>query len=151
MEDELLTQRRFGAQEQGTTAHSGGIMYVVNFGHPLSSEQKRSIEKLTGQPVEELIELKVHFDHARPFGEQAAALVDQVPLTPEQWQTQPLVVNPPSLAPISCAVLAELHGRMGYFPSILRMRPVADRLPPQYEVAEIIDLQAVRDRARSRR
>ncbi len=45
-------------------------------------------------------------------------------------------------------LLAELHGRMGYFPAIVRIRPVVDSLPPRYEVAEIINLQNVRETAR---
>jgi hypothetical protein len=60
-------------------------------------------------------------------------------------------VNLPSLNHIAACVLAELHGRMGYFPTILRMRPVAGSTPPQFEVAEIINLQAVRDQARTTR
>jgi hypothetical protein len=40
---------------------------------------------------------------------------------------------------------------MGYFPATLRLRPVAETTPPQFEVAEIINLQAVRDRARQMR
>jgi hypothetical protein len=48
-------------------------------------------------------------------------------------------------------LLAELHGQMGYFPSCLRMRPVANARPPRYEVAEVLDLQAVRDAARAKR
>ncbi len=48
-------------------------------------------------------------------------------------------------------LLAELHGRMGYFPSILRLRPVRDSLPPAFEIAEILNLQALRDRARQRK
>jgi len=31
------------------------------------------------------------------------------------------------------------------------MRPVPDSVPPRYEVAEVLDLQAVRDRAREKR
>ena len=31
---------------------------------------------------------------------------------------------------------------MGYFPAIIRVRPVAGSTPPTYEVAEIINLQA---------
>jgi hypothetical protein len=49
------------------------------------------------------------------------------------------------------ALLAELHGRMGYFPTCIRMRPVAGARPPRYEVAEALDLQTVRDRARQTR
>jgi len=48
-------------------------------------------------------------------------------------------------------LLAELHGRMGYFPPIVRLRPVPNALPPRFEVAEIINLQAVREAARTRR
>ena len=40
---------------------------------------------------------------------------------------------------------------MAYLPPVLRLRPVPDSIPPQFEVAEILDLQAVRDRARERR
>ena len=47
--------------------------------------------------------------------------------------------------------LAEGHSRIGYFPAIVRLRPLAGSLPPHFEVAEIINLQAVRDQARLRR
>ncbi|MCL4266143.1 MAG: hypothetical protein KJ069_23235 [Anaerolineae bacterium] len=48
-------------------------------------------------------------------------------------------------------MLAELHGRMGYFPAIIRLKPIPDSLPPQFEFAEIINLQAIRDRSRTHR
>jgi len=48
-------------------------------------------------------------------------------------------------------VLAELHGRCGYFPSILRLKPVAGSTPPRFEVAETVNLQAVRDTSREAR
>ena len=38
------------------------------------------------------------------------------------------------------ALLAELHGRCGYFPAHVRTRPVQGSIPPQYEVAEVMDL-----------
>jgi hypothetical protein len=38
-----------------------------------------------------------------------------------------------------------------YFPACIRMRPVAGARPPRYEVAEVLDLQTVRDGARQRR
>ena len=40
---------------------------------------------------------------------------------------------------------------MGYFPPIVRLRPIEDALPPRYEVAEILNLQAARDAARLKR
>jgi len=47
--------------------------------------------------------------------------------------------------------MAELHGRMGYFPPLLRLKPVAGSVPPRFEVAEILDLQTARDEARRKR
>lgn len=126
-------------------------MILLNLSHPLTEEQQQQIETLTGRPIERLIERMAQFDLARPFAEQSAALVDSVGLTPAEWQTAPLLVNLPSLNFGAAAVLAELHGRCGYFPPVVRLRPVAGSLPPRYEVAEIVNLQAVRDEARKRR
>ena len=72
-------------------------------------------------------------------------------LSPTDWQTLPLLVNPPSLNFIAVVLLAEIHGRCGYFPTVLRMRPVPGSTPPRYEVAELVNLQDVRDVARTRR
>jgi len=77
--------------------------------------------------------------------------VDAIGLTPHEWQSTPLIVIPPALSFIAVVVLAELHGRMGYFPTVARLRPIAGTTPPQFEIAEVMNLQAVRDAARSRR
>jgi len=126
-------------------------MLLLNFSHPLTSGQLQRIGELIGQPLARVIEVSTQFDHERPFVEQVRALVDTIGLMPEEWQTTPMLVNPPSLNAIAVTLLAELHGRMGYFPAVVRLRPVSDGNPPQYEVAEIINLQAVRDAARTRR
>jgi len=60
-------------------------------------------------------------------------------------------LNLPSLNFIAALLLAELHGRMGYFPPILRLRPAEGSVPPRYAVAEILNLQALRDAARLKR
>jgi hypothetical protein len=126
-------------------------MIVLNFAHPLTPAQVAQAQAMIGQKVERVIEARAQFDHEEPFVPQVRALVDQVGLTPEEWQTLPLVVNPPSLHVIAAALLAELHGRMGYFPSILRLRPVPGSNPPQFEVAEIINLNEIREAARKGR
>ena len=59
--------------------------------------------------------------------------------------TLPLLINPPALNVIAVTLLAELHGGMDYFPAVGRLRPLDGTLPPRFEVAEIINLQAVRD------
>lgn len=126
-------------------------MTLINFSHPITEEQKTQIEAAIGQPVQHILHVPAQFDHNAPFDQQAVALVDSVGLWKSEWQTTPIIVSLPSLAVIAAATLAELHGRMGYFPAILRLRPVPNSVPPKFEVAEIINLQAVRDAARSKR
>lgn len=126
-------------------------MILLNLTHPLTPAQRQQIEALTGQPIARQIEIMPQFDEQQPFAPQVQALVAQVDLTPAQWQGEPILVALPALNFIAALVLAELHGRMGYFPPVVRTKPVPDAVPRRYEVAEILDLQATRDRARSRR
>lgn len=126
-------------------------MLLINFGHPLTDTQLARVRELAGRDVERVIAVPTHFDHQRPFDEQVRELLAGVPLTREQWQTTPLIINPPSLAPIAAVLLAEIHGRSGYFPTILRLRPIEGTIPPEFEVAELLNLQGVRDAARARR
>ncbi len=126
-------------------------MILLNFSHPLTAVQLERIEALSGKKIAEVKNLPVHFDAALPYAEQIVAFVDNINLTPQQWQSEALVLNPPSFNFIAVALLAELHGRMGYFPPCLRLRPVKDSLPPQFEVAEILNLQELREQARTRR
>jgi hypothetical protein len=126
-------------------------MILLNFTHPLTDEQREQIERLTGQPIARVVEAVVHFDHDRPFADQVRALVDGLGLSAREWQTGQILVNPPALNTIAATLLAELHGRMGYFPPLIRLRPEENALPPRYQVAEIVNLQAVREEARGKR
>jgi len=126
-------------------------MIVVNFSHPLAPHQRADLEVACGRPIERVIDVPVQCDHAEPFGLQATRVVDAARLTPTEWQSLPILVVPPSLAAIAAACLAEIHGRMGCFPAIVRLRPRPDAVPPVFDVAEVIDLQRVREAARSRR
>lgn len=126
-------------------------MLILNFSHPLTSVQVASIESLAGQAMVRVFDIPTQFDEQQPFVAQLAALLDAVDLTPTAWQNEPILVVLPSLNFIAALLLAELHGRMGYFPTVVRTRPVADSVPRRYEVAELLDLQAVRERARRSR
>jgi hypothetical protein len=126
-------------------------MILLNFSHPLTPEHLRQIETLTGQTIARVMEIHSQIDPQQSLASQVTALVDQAGLSPAEWQTSALLVNPPSLNFIAIVLLAELHGRCGYFPAHLRMRPIQNSLPPLYEVAEILNLQALRDTARQRR
>ena len=126
-------------------------MLLLNFSHPLTADQLAQLEALTGAPVERVMAVASQFDVQQPFAPQVQALLASLPLTADEWQTTPLLIVPPALNFITAVLLAELHGRIGYFPAIVRLRPLAGSLPPRFEVAEIINLQAVRDQARLRR
>jgi len=125
-------------------------MIILNFSHPLAPDHLQQIEAFTGQQVERVIEVSSQIDAQQPLLPQVTALADECALSPTEWQTLPLLVNPPSLNFIAVALLAELHGRMGYFPPVVRLRRVGG-MPPRYEVAEVLDLQTVRDTARQKR
>lgn len=126
-------------------------MILLNFSHPLTPEQLAQSETFSGQKIEQVIPIPVQFDNSRPFLPQLEALTGRIPLSAEELQTRPILVNPPALNFITALLLAELHGRMGYFAPVIRLRPMEGSLPPKYEVAEILNLQAVRDQARKRR
>lgn len=126
-------------------------MILLNFSHPLPPDQLHQVESLTDQKVERAIEIPSHIDTHQPLAHQVTALADEIGLTPTEWQTLSLLINPPSLNFIAVALLAELHGRCGYFPAHLRLRPVQGSTPLQYEVAEVLNLQEIRDKARTKR
>lgn len=126
-------------------------MILLNFSHPLTPEHLETIEALTRNPVAQVVDLSIHFDHSQPFQPQLHKVLEVVTLSPQEWQTAGILVNLPSFNYIAAMTLAELHGRMGYFPPILRLRPVEGAIPPRFEVAEVVNLQSLRDSARKER
>ena len=126
-------------------------MILLNFSHPLTRAQIDQVRAMTDASDVHVIDLPVQFDNDQPFEPQLASLAAQIPLSTAELQGEPILVNLPSLNFIAAMLLAELHGRMGYFPPILRMRPVRDSLPPRFELAEIINLNALRESARRKR
>jgi len=126
-------------------------MILLNFSHPLTAEQLDQVNKLVSQPVSQTINFTVQFNTDEAFVPQLDRLLEHLPLSAKDMQGEPILVNPPALNFITALLLAELHGRMGYFPPVIRLRPVPQSLPPRYEVAEVLNLQAVRDGARKKR
>jgi hypothetical protein len=126
-------------------------MHLLNFAHPLTPDHLQQIETLSSRKIDRVLQIPAKIDPGLPLVPQVVALADRASLSPEEWQTLPLLINPPALNFIAVALLAELHGRCGYFPAHLRMRPVQRSLPQQFEAAEILELQAQRDEARMRR
>ncbi len=126
-------------------------MILLNFSHPLTREQQTQLEAITAQSILHTINAMPQFDEQQPFEPQLAALLDEIELTAQQWQTEPILVVLPALNFIAGALLANLHGRMGYFPHVVRTRPVEGSIPRRFEIAEILDLQALRAASRAAR
>lgn len=124
---------------------------LLNFSHPVTDAQLARIGELTGGAAITPIDIKTEFDNEQPFAPQLQALLERIPLDSRQLQTEPILIIPPALNFITAMLLAALHGRMGYFPPVVRIRPVANALPRRYEVAEILDLQSIREQARAQR
>lgn len=126
-------------------------MILLNFSHPLSNEQLEQLKRLTGNQISRVVDIEVDFDNDRDFIPQLEGLFEDLPVGSKALQTEPVLVVPPALNFITSLLVAELHGRMGYFPAVLRLRPKQDSLPTRYEIAEILNLQEVRDAARRKR
>lgn len=126
-------------------------MILLNFAHPLTADQRAQIEALTDQTLERVVDIPSQIDPQQPLAPQVAALADEAGLSSAEWQTLPILVNPPALNFSAAVLMAELHGRCGYFPPCVRLRPVEGSLPRRFEVAEVLDLQAIRDQARQQR
>lgn len=126
-------------------------MLILNFSHPLTEPQLARAAELAAQPVDAVFNIPVQFDTTLPFAPQVEELVNHIPLTPRQLQTEPILVVLPALNFIAALLLADLHGRMGYFPAVLRLRPVPGSTPPAFEAAEILNLQQIRENARTTR
>lgn len=125
-------------------------MLILNFTHPLTDQQQAQIEALAHTSIEEVRTIPVQINQAEPLEPQITSIVDATGLSSEEWQTRPLLINPPGYAPAAFVLLAELHGRIGHFPSLIRLRPKPGPVT-SYEVAELLNLQTIREAARKRR
>lgn len=123
---------------------------LLNFAHPITDDQQQQIETLLGKRIDLAIGryIETKFDDTEPYEPQCEALIARVGYTSEQWQSLPLLINPPSFVPGSLCLISQLHGRMRHFPSVLRLRPITIDGARSYAVVEIMNLQEIRDRAR---
>lgn len=126
-------------------------MILLNFGHPISMEQRREIDILLPKPLENIFDFPCSFDHEKDFVSQVRRLCSDVQLSPEAWQGGQVVLNLPGYTPAAAIVLAWAHGMMGHFPTILRWVPVPGTAPQRYQPVELINLQETREFARQQR
>jgi len=123
-------------------------MILLNFSHPLTEKQIASIEEMLSCKISRPVHCHIYFDNDQSFLNQVRDLFSSETLSENEIQTQPVLVVLPSHSFIAGLILAELHGRMGHFPAVVRIGPVPDSVPVAYKVSEIVDLQALRDEAK---
>lgn len=119
---------------------------IVNFSHPLTPANLDQIRALRdGLEIARVIDVPTHFTEDAPYAEQVAALTAGVGLSATEWQTLPILINPPGFASIVAILLAYLHGLRGSFPEVIRVTRDAGG---GYAVAALVDLQTVRESGR---
>jgi hypothetical protein len=123
---------------------------LVNLSHPFTDDQLAELMVLVGSRPERCVDVRVQFDDAVDYTNQATALVYAITEAGVRLGTDQIVLNPPAHSAIASIVLAMLHGRSGGFPAILRMKRAAGPLGG-WAVAEVVNLQAVREQARTGR
>lgn len=126
-------------------------MLILNFGHPLTANQLSQIEQLVGRTAERVVDIAIQIDQTAALRSQTVEAANRAGLTSTEWQTALMLVNLPGYSPVAACLLAEIEGRRGNLPSIIKTRPVPGGLLTEYEVSEIINLQDLRAEARTRR
>jgi len=102
------------------------VQYIVlNFsGHPVLSDQLKTIEKLLQWPSSEVMDVQLGtIAEDRNFIANIVKAIEKIDLSPVQWQASSIVAIPAGYSAIWSVVLAEIHGRLGYFPDVVHVRP----------------------------
>lgn len=130
-----------------------GRFLALNFsGHPVLPSQQKTIQQRMGWPNIEVIDVPMGtVKEDENFLKAAIRKVDDIDLLPDEWQTFSLVAIPSGYSPLWSALLAEIHGRLGHFPDVVRLRPAQQGEKEKFEVAEILDLRGIRHQAREKR
>ena len=124
-------------------------MILINFGVTFKPLQISQAEAFLHEPITRVINLPFDIDFDQEVLSQYKKTMGKLKLSNDELCSEPVVVNLPMQNYLSTMVLTELRARMGYFPRIIRTRIRASGILPYYEVAEVIDLQAIEDRLTS--
>ncbi len=102
------------------------------------------LQQRTG--IADIITIPTLILEEEPLEPQITRLIDSISLYIEDWHKRHILINPPGYAPVALLLLAEIHGRTGHFPTLVRMRPKHGPVT-SYEVVELLNLQVIRDAA----
>ena len=123
---------------------------LLNFSHPFSEQQRQQLEHKLGTPFTEQ-HLPVHVQSGESMTAACERALAALALSATEWQTTPLIVNPPGLSSLACLLLTAIHGRCGYFPALTIMRPLSSAPLPTFVLEDVVNLQALREQSRQTR
>jgi hypothetical protein len=123
-------------------------MILLNFSTTFKSIQLAQAEILLHEPIDRVVNFPCQVDSDTEILPQFNKLMAKLPLNDAELKREPLVVVLPAQNYLAVLVIAYLHGRMGYFPQVIRTRLKATGLLPLHEAAELLDPQAVDDVAK---
>jgi hypothetical protein len=123
---------------------------LVNTSHRITDSQLEELTSLVGTAPVRVVDVEVQFDDTIDFEPQTVALIGAITAAGVRLGEDTIVLNPPAHSAIASVLLAALHGQCGGFPSIIRMSRVGATVST-WSIAELINLQVVREAARRNR
>ena len=128
-------------------------MIILNFSHPLTDYQKEQIRKKLSMPVSEwkkskIVRVDCYINIDRSLPSQINKILDGLPA--KVWH-QHIAFVPPPIAHSAILIMISIRERCGYYPQSIRIKREKKSLPPQYVVAEVIDLNSFRETSRAKR
>ncbi|GIU69839.1 MAG: hypothetical protein KatS3mg002_1075 [Candidatus Woesearchaeota archaeon] len=112
---------------------------IVNFSHPLTSEQIKEVEEKESIKIEEVINIPVQFDIESDFLPQFEKMIKNVENLESEF-FKVVYVNPPSLGTISFMLGVEIK-KYFYNPKILRWKQDRGGIFPVWKLAEVIEIK----------
>jgi hypothetical protein len=124
-------------------------MTLLNLAEPLSREDVSTIAAMCGRKVRKAIDADAAFATSQPMSAQVRALVDKLGLSAREWENSSLVLCLPADPVAAALIVAEIAGRRGRTPTIVRF--ATDKTTGRREPVETISLHEVRKEARHTR
>ena len=129
-------------------------MRILNFSYTLTETQEKQIQKLLNLNDDEWQEVDIRRIEARlnidkDMQKQIERILASIPMSLKEWQAKPVMIVPPPIAHSAILIAVGIFSICGYFPPIIRRKKQQNTLPPQFVVAEIIELDAFKNKARS--